>query len=188
MRSFFMRVPGRFTLSKTVVVALVVGVVASMCYWRVQAQTPPAAAPPNEAMAALIAGRGELVYVPIYSSIFYDTGKHTLEMAATLAIHNINPDRPITVTRADYYNTAGKLIKKYFDKPLTLAPLQTTNVVIERGNVTGGPGANFLVEWQGNSETVSPLIEAVMVNAASNLGIAFTTSGKVVRRTGAAQQ
>jgi hypothetical protein len=128
---------------------------------------------------------GELVYVPIYSSIFYENGKHTLEVAATLSIHNVNPDHPVTIVRADYHDTAGNLIKKYFDKPLVLNPLQTTSIVIDKVNTTGGTGANFLVQSQFSRGVTSPLIEAVMVNASSNLGIAFTTVGKVVRQTGA---
>ena len=127
--------------------------------------------------------RGELVYVPIYSSIFYDNGKQTMELAATLSIHNVNPDASITIVRADYYDTKGKLIKKYIEKPLNLSGLQTTNVVIDKSNTAGGTGANFLVEWQSPQDVTSPLIEAVMINAQSNLGIAFTTSGKVVRQT-----
>lgn len=126
---------------------------------------------------------GELVYVPIYSSIFYENGKLTLELAATLSIHNINPDKQITVVRADYYDTAGKLVKHYLEKPLLLGALQTSNLVIERANTKGGTGANFLVEWKSDQSVASPLIEAVMVNASSNLGIAFTTSGKVVKQT-----
>ena len=127
--------------------------------------------------------RGELVYVPIYSSIFFENGKRTLELAATLSIHNVNPDQQVTITRADYFNSEGKLIKKYLEKPLVLNPLQTTNIVIARSDTSGGTGANFLVEWQGNQTVTSPIIEAVMANASSNLGIAFTTSGKVVRKT-----
>lgn len=129
---------------------------------------------------------GELVYVPIYSSIFYENGKHTIELAATLSIHNINPDGQVTIVRADYYNSDGKLIKKYLPKPLVLQGLQTKNLVIEKEDKTGGTGANFIVEWSAVAGSPSPLIEAVMVNASSNLGIAFTTSGKVIRRTGAA--
>ena len=152
---------------------------------------PPAAQPPTAVRpavneAAPPATRGELVYVPIYSSIYYDNGTHTLELAATLSIHNVNPDRSITVQRADYYDTEGKLIKKYLARPLALGPLQTTNIVVEKSNTAGGTGANFLVEWQASPDATSPLVEAVMVNAASNLGIAFTTSGKVVRQTGSA--
>ena len=128
-------------------------------------------------------GRGELVYVPIYSSIFYDNGKQTIELAATLSIHNVNPDASVTILRADYYDTNGKLLKKYIEKPLVLSGLQTTNVVIEKSNTAGGSGANFLVEWQSKQDVTSPLIEAVMINAQSNLGIAFTTNGKVVRST-----
>jgi hypothetical protein len=130
------------------------------------------------------ASRGELVYVPIYSSMMYDNGKRSLEVAATLSIHNINPDRPIRILRADYHATDGKLIKRYLDKPLVLGALQTSNVFIEKSNTAGGIGANFVVEWDGDAQAVSPLIEGLMVNASSNLGIAFTTTGKVIRATG----
>jgi hypothetical protein len=148
--------------------------------------------PSQPATSADIAGQpaaasrsGELIYVPIYSSIFYEDGRRTLELAATLSVHNVDPDRPLTLARADYYDTSGTLIKKYVDKPMTLKPLETKNIVIERSNTAGGPGANFLVAWESADEVSSPLIEAVMVNTASNLGIAFTTTGRVVRRSGA---
>lgn len=127
--------------------------------------------------------RGEQIYVPIYSSIFYENGKSTLELAATLSIHNVNPDGKLTLLRADYHDTKGKLIKKYVDKPVILNPLETKNIVIDRSDTAGGTGANFLVEWQAQEDVVSPLVESVMVNATSNLGIAFTTVGKVVKQT-----
>jgi hypothetical protein len=151
----------------------------------IQSPPPGATAVAAAGEQAAVASPGELIYVPIYSSIFFDDGKRTLELAATLSIHNIDPDRPITVTRADYYNTDGKLIKKYLEKPSTLKPLQTANIVVEKSNVAGGTGANFLVEWQASQEVNSPLVEAVMVNASSNLGIAFTSSGKVIKGRGA---
>ena len=148
----------------------------------VQAQSTEKA-PPSDARSPEEGGpRQELIYVPIYSSIYYETSRHTLEMAATLSIHNVNPDRPITIVRADYFDTTGKLIKKYVDKPLMLGALATTNVVIDKADKSGGTGANFLVEWRSDAAVSSPLVEAVMVNATSNLGIAFTTTGRVIRQ------
>ena len=135
----------------------------------------------GEAKVGLIGVRGELIYVPIYSSIFYENGKSTLELAATLSIHNVNPNGKLTLVRADYYDTKGKLIKKYVDRPIALSPLETKNFVVDRSDTAGGTGANFLFEWQAPEPIVSPLVEAVMVNASSNLGIAFTTAGKVVK-------
>ena len=133
--------------------------------------------------SALVAG--ELIYVPIYSQIHYEDSKNTLELAATLSIHNINPEQTITVTRADYFNTDGKLIHRYVNEPLVLGPLETKHVVIDKANTAGGLGANFLVEWQGAAEVNSPLVEALMVNASHNLGIAFTSTGKVVKNLSA---
>jgi len=173
-----MRVHRRNRTTGNLIATFAVALVALVVY-----SLAPIATPAASADIATDAANGELVYVPIYSSVFYENGKQTLELAATLSIHNVNPDREITITRADYYNTDGRLIKRYADKPLVLGALQTTNVVIDMANKSGGTGANFLVEWQAKEDVTSPLIEAVMVNATSNLGIAFTTTGKVVRKT-----
>jgi hypothetical protein len=155
--------------------------VALLCYlWMQPVRPATVAAQPKGEPASI---RGELIYVPIYSSIFYENNKDVLELAATLSIHNVNPDRPLTILRADYYDTSGKLIRKHLDKPLTLSALETKNMVVDRKDTKGGPGANFLVEWQGAPDAVGPIVEAVMVNTSSNLGIAFTTTGKVIRQT-----
>lgn len=138
-----------------------------------------------ERNSSSVTSPGELVFVPIYSSIFYENHKQTLELAATLSVHNVNPDGTITLTRADYYDTEGRLLKKYLQKPIVLNPLQTKNFIVERSDTKGGTGANFLVEWQSTQDVASPIMEAVMINASSNLGIAFTTNGKVVRQISA---
>jgi hypothetical protein len=157
----------QLSLRKCLVVTLAVAGVSSILYLQARATTDEVT--------------GELLYVPVYSSIFYENGNQTLELAATISIHNVNPGHSITVLRADYF-TQGKLIKKYLDKPLVLGALQTSNLVVERANTDGGTGANFLVEWQAKpGNVVSPLVEGLMVNATSNLGIAFTTAAKVVR-------
>ena len=140
----------------------------------VKAQTAPG--------VASLGGWGELLYAPIYSSVFYDDGARTLEMASTLYVHNIDPDHPITLVRADYYNTDGKIIKKYVTKPIVMDPLKTLYFVIEKSNVAGGTGANFIVEWRSDQEGPSPLVESLTINGKSNLGIGFTSAARVIRR------
>lgn len=133
--------------------------------------------------AAEEGSRGEIVYVPIYSSVFYQDGKRTLELAATLSVHNIDLQNPITVEKVDYYNTKGELIRKHLDKAVVLKPLETKNFVIEKEDTTGGTGANFLVQWQSPGVAVnSPIIEALMISAGSGQGISFTTVGRVIKK------
>jgi len=147
----------------------------------------PSLAPTPAQADTVASAQGELIYVPIYSSIHYTDSKQTLELAATLSIHNVNPDRAITLARADYYDTTGKLLKRFVDKPVAMGPLATRNLVIEQADRAGGSGANFLVEWTAGEEVVSPIVEALMVNASSNLGISFMSPGKVIRNLGRAK-
>jgi hypothetical protein len=124
---------------------------------------------------------GEMIYVPIYSSIFFHDSKRTIDLAATLSIHNVDPDHSLDVTKVAYHDTAGKLIRNYVEKPVVLAPFETRNFVIEKTDTTGGTGANFIVEWRAADLIVSPLVEALMVNLSSNQSISFTSQGKVIK-------
>ena len=53
--------------------------------------------------------------------------------------------------------------------------------MIQRADVAGGPGANFLVQWVGQSDVDEPLIEAVMIGQSGNAGISFTSAGRIIK-------
>jgi uncharacterized protein YcfL len=125
---------------------------------------------------------GETIYVPIYSSIFSSDRKRTTELTATMSIHNVDLENPIIITSVNYYNGKGVLVKKYLDDPIELTSLETRQFIIEQEDKAGGTGANFIVEWVSGCNVISPVIEAVMISTSSQLGISFTTSGKVVKK------
>lgn len=98
-----------------------------------------------------------------------------------MSIHNIDLTNSIKVTKADYYDTSGHLMKSYVEKALILKPLQTVQVVIEESDTSGGTGANFIVEWVSESDVSSPIVEAVMISTKAQQGVSFTTTGKVIK-------
>ncbi|MDD4984255.1 MAG: DUF3124 domain-containing protein [Dehalococcoidales bacterium] len=126
---------------------------------------------------------GEILYVPIYSSIFHYTESRTYELASTLSVHNIDLNNPIKVVRADYFDTNGGMIRAYVTDTLVLKPLQTVQIVIREDDKSGGTGANFIVEWASESEVASPIVEAVMISTSGQQGISFTAAGRVIERT-----
>ncbi|MBM3119975.1 MAG: DUF3124 domain-containing protein [Chloroflexi bacterium] len=127
---------------------------------------------------------GELIYVPIYSSIFRHPGAKTHGLTATLSIHNIDLTNSIKITKVDYYNTDGELIKAYIEDRLALKPLQTVQFVIWGKDISGGTGANFIVEWVSESDVSSPIVEAVTISTSGLQGVSFVTSGKVIKKLG----
>ena len=112
-------------------------------------------------------------YVPVYSYIYYDGGRPYL-LETTLSIRNIDPNEPIYVSVVDYYDTQGELDRSFVDRLLRLKPLQTISFLVERKDVGGGAGANFIVEWHATSKSAAaPLIEAVMVGRSGTNAISF---------------
>jgi len=142
-------------------------------------EPPRAYTPPNlDAYAATDVSVASLpvhraAYVQVYSHIYYDGGRPYL-LETTLSLRNVDPKRPIYVSAVEYYDTHGKLAKKQVDRLIKLEPLQTIEFLVERHDVIGGSGANFIVEWHAATRnTHAPLIEAVMVGRSGTNAISF---------------
>jgi hypothetical protein len=106
---------------------------------------------------------GQVVYVPVYSDIFSSPKKLPAKMAVMLSIRNTDMARSITIHAADYYNTKGKLVKRYYEKPVTMTPLESIHIYIPPDDRSGGEGANFIVTWSAREEVNTPIIESIMV-------------------------
>ncbi|WP_035985325.1 DUF3124 domain-containing protein [Leptolyngbya sp. KIOST-1] len=131
-----------------------------------------------DALAAAV--QGQTLYVPVYTEIFDADQNRTFQLTVTLSLRNTDRDQPIAITALDYYNSGGDRVVAYLDQPIQLGPLASTEVVIDRGNVSGGVGANFIVEWQSAAPVSDPVIEAVMISSASQQGMSFVSPARVI--------
>ena len=127
---------------------------------------------------------GERVYVPIYSHIFFRDSNRNIDLAATLSIRNADIDTPIRITSVRYYDSDGALVRRYLDAPRPVGPMASTAFLVGPDD-TGGVGANFIVDWRAERAVTPPVIEAVMIGAASSQGISFVTRGRVLQRAAA---
>lgn len=125
--------------------------------------------------------KGQTVYVPVYSNVFSGPRSLPFQLATTLSVRNTDLSASLRITSIDYYDTNGKLVRRYLDKPLALAPLGTSYVHIEEKDVSGGFGANFIVRWTADRVINAPIIECVMIGATSGQGISFVSPGQEIR-------
>ncbi|MBE9137304.1 DUF3124 domain-containing protein [Nodosilinea sp. LEGE 07088] len=124
--------------------------------------------------------QGQTVYVPVYSEIFDSEAGRGFQLTVTLSLRNTDRDRPIVIDRLDYYNSGGDRVQSYLDQPIQLGPLASTEIVVDRTNVTGGAGANFIVEWRAATAVSDPVIKAVMISTTSQQGVSFVSPGHVI--------
>ncbi|MES0809294.1 DUF3124 domain-containing protein [Roseibium sp. SCPC15] len=124
---------------------------------------------------------GETIYVPAYSRIFSYPNRSDL-LAATLAVHNVDQETAITLTRVDYHGENGELLRKILESPVELAPLQSKTVLIPINDTSGGVGSNFLVVWTSAAPALSPITESIMTSGSGGPGPSFTSRGRVVSR------
>ena len=120
---------------------------------------------------------GQTVYVPVYSHIYADGGKpHLLE--TTLSIRNLDPTHTISIKSVKYFDTKGTLVNQYLSEKMDLAPMATAEFLVEKENIEGGSGANFIVVWDAEEAVYEPIIEAVMVGFAGTKSISITSPGR----------
>lgn len=139
-------------------------------------------------MAAEELSRGQLLYLPIYSYIWHgdrvNDGKappKTL-VSVLVSIRNTSLKIPIRVISARYYSTDGKLLKEYLSKPTEVAALGTLELFVERKEMAGGSGANFIIEWESAAQTNLPVVEAVHVDIKyGGPAFSFVTSARPIQ-------
>ena len=124
--------------------------------------------------------RGQVLYAPVYSHIFHRSADRQTALTATLSIRNTSTSKSIQIRAVDYFDSEGTLLESYLDGSRTLGPLASTYVVIEEENLSGGVGANFIIEWDSGRPVTPPLVETVMISTASTQGISLTSPARVI--------
>ena len=135
--------------------------------------------------AAPALSNGQMLYLPIYSHIWYgDPGKEdtprALLLSALVSIRNTDPGLPIRVTSAQYYDTSGNKLKQYLIAPITIKPLGTHELFIPKSDSSGGSGANFLISWESAAPANAPMVEALHAEVVGTRALTFTTTARPV--------
>ena len=82
--------------------------------------------------------KGQTVYVPTYSNIFVGDREIAWQLSALLSIHNTDLVQTITITRVDYYDSDGKLVRKYLEKSQKINPMGSIKFYVKASDTAGG--------------------------------------------------
>lgn len=117
-------------------------------------------------------------YLSIYSQIYSLTEHKTHNLTAMASLRNTSDKDTIFLLSANYYATNGAPLRSYFEHPIYIAPLETTEIIIDELDTSGGTGSNFIFEWKIPKECPEPLFEGIMNSTLSQQGLSFKTEGK----------
>ncbi|CAM4271889.1 DUF3124 domain-containing protein [Zobellia nedashkovskayae] len=117
-------------------------------------------------------------YLSIYSQIYSMTEHKTHNLTAMASLRNTSDKDTVYLTKAEYFDTHGKPVRTYFDHPIYLAPMETTEIIIDEVDIEGGTGSNFLIEWKVPKGCPEPLFEGIMNSTMSQQGLSFTTQAR----------
>ncbi|MDE5418265.1 DUF3124 domain-containing protein [Labilibaculum sp. DW002] len=120
-------------------------------------------------------------YLSIYSQIYSNSEHKTHNLTAMASMRNTSDSDTIFLLKAEYFDTHGKSIRTYFNKPIYLAPMETTEIIIDEADIEGGTGSNFIIEWKIPENCPEPLFEGVMNSTMGQQGLSFTTQSKRIK-------
>ena len=120
-------------------------------------------------------------YLSIYSQIYSISEHKTHNLTAMVSLRNTSDLDTIYILKAEYYDTHGKSIRKYFNQSIYLAPLETIAIIIDETDITGGTGSNFIFEWKIPKNCSEPLFEGIMNSTMGQQGLSFTTQAKRIK-------
>ncbi|MBL8394803.1 MAG: DUF3124 domain-containing protein [Candidatus Accumulibacter sp.] len=129
--------------------------------------------------------KGQTVYLPIYSEIRHGNigpkGKsETSLMSVLVSVRNTDPNNPIRVVSANYYNTDGALLRNSVPTPRVIPPFGTLELFIELRESLGGSGANYAIKWDAAAAVSQPTIEALHSRFQAGYSVAFISRGRAI--------
>lgn len=125
--------------------------------------------------------QGQLVYVPVYSHIFFGDRQQSFNLSVTLSLRNVDLTHPLEITSVRYYDEKGNLLRDLAPPIITIAPMASARFYIKESDVSAGSEASFLVRWQSPRQVTPPVIEGLMLGTSFGQGISFTASGRVLQ-------
>jgi hypothetical protein len=134
-------------------------------------------------LAAAELSTGSAIYVPIYRSFYqiYGSSRDAYNLTSTACLHNIDPKQTIMVLGIDYYDSSGKLVKKFIDEPLTIKPWNSKELTIQPRTEPEDFGANLIVRWKSDQPANPPVVEVLMTGQFLNRGVSFMTRGVEIK-------
>src|SRR5689334_17253789 len=81
-------------------------------------------------------------YLAVYPQIYQLNENRKVDLSATVSIRNIDMRDTMYISKIDYYNTEGKMVRKYLSEMIYVKPLETIEIVIKNTDNAGGTGAN----------------------------------------------
>lgn len=142
---------------------------------------------PGAATAQRALSNGQYLYLPIYSVIQYGDldrsgAAKELPVSSLVSIHNTDLEKPIRLLAARYYATDGRFLRNFVPSVRVLKPMETVEFLVERRDVVGGSGANFVIQWDAAVPVSPPLVQALHVELQTNRAIVFTTDAVLIPR------
>jgi uncharacterized protein DUF3124 len=124
----------------------------------------------------------QTVYVPVYSHIYADSRfkDKPFQLTAIISVRNTDMQHSFILEKVDYYDSHGKLLSHYLEKPITISPLASTRYIVPESDTLGGSGAKFIVSWSSKDSVTEPIIEGVMIGTKMQQGISFVTDSQVL--------
>jgi len=123
--------------------------------------------------------RGQLIYVPIYSSLPYAKNGH-IPLNAVLSIRNTSNKESIIISKVEYFDTNGKSLKDFLTTSFRLGKMATKEFVIPSDDLSGGTGANFIVRWDSENAVSTPIIESIMYGTLGTNSFSFSSRGQEI--------
>lgn len=117
------------------------------------------------------------VYVPVYAHIFFEDRRRMVELAETVSFRNSDARASVVVRSVNSYSSDGVRLRSYLAQPIILGPLASVDFVVFKGDVSGGTGGKFIINWGATGPISPPIIEAIMVSCGPSRNLSFVSRG-----------
>lgn len=128
-----------------------------------------------------VGATSETIYIPALSRVHTHENRRQ-PLASTVVVHNIDPSTTISISRVSYHDDDGEVVADLISTPEDVGPFASASFLTALDDDRGGIGANYIVEWESDQPSCSPIAIAIMIGGTGTHGISFALEGRVIEQ------
>lgn len=116
-------------------------------------------------------------YLSVHSQVYSKNAHSMVGLTVSVNMRNTSLKDTVHIFETKYYDTHGKMIRNYLERPIYILPMETLQIIIPELDIEGGAGGNFMFDWAITDSSYAPIFDAVMISTLGQQGLSFKSYG-----------
>ena len=135
------------------------------------------------AQGPLALSKEQTLYLPLVSHVYLGAKNKPYSLTKTFCFRNRDRNNAVSLLSIEYFNGSGASLGNVLKKSLSIEPMASFQIPVgsPKPDKSKQGSPCLIVRWKAEKPVTPPLVQCIMIGAAGQQGISFSTTATPIR-------